>query len=142
MPILKEDEYNPTFKEIEEAFNIETVTKEFFNRYTELFFQLKENLDALLEKDERIKKDFKELKYFREHDILNNPSRFADTYWGSAIYRQEQIMTIADSVQHMNEAYKNDIINVSNDFNLELLSNHYSTDYSPPKNLRSNKEWS
>jgi hypothetical protein len=41
-----------------------------------------------------------------------------------------------------NIGYKNDIINVSNDFNLELLSNHYSTDYSPPKNLRSNKEWS
>jgi len=32
LPILKEDKYNPTFKEIEEAFNIETVTKEFFNR--------------------------------------------------------------------------------------------------------------
>ena len=41
-----------------------------------------------------------------------------------------------------NIGFKNDIINVSNDFNLELLSNHCSTDYSPQKNLRSNKEWS
>ena len=60
LPILKEDKYNPTFKEIEEAFNIETVTKEFFNRYTELYFQFKEHLDALLKKDEKVRKDFTE----------------------------------------------------------------------------------
>ena len=41
-----------------------------------------------------------------------------------------------------NIGFKNDIINVASDFKLELLSNHCSTDYSPKKNLRSNKEWS
>ena len=41
-----------------------------------------------------------------------------------------------------NIGFKNDIINVANDFKLKLLSNYCSTDYSPPKNLRSNKEWS
>ncbi|MBN2881878.1 DUF3883 domain-containing protein, partial [Candidatus Woesearchaeota archaeon] len=41
-----------------------------------------------------------------------------------------------------NIGFRSDIINVSNDFNLELLTNHCSTDYSPPRNLRSNKEWS
>ena len=57
--ILITDE-NPNLKELEQAFDIETVTKEFFDKYTELFFQLKEHLDDLLEKDEIIKKDFKE----------------------------------------------------------------------------------
>ena len=57
MLITDED---PNLKELELAFDIETVTKEFFNKYTELFFQLKEHLDELLEKDERIKKDFEE----------------------------------------------------------------------------------
>jgi len=51
---------DPNLKELEQAFDIETVTKEFFNKYTELFFQLKDHLDDLLEKDEIIKKDFEE----------------------------------------------------------------------------------
>ena len=51
---------DPNLKELEHAFDIEIVTKEFFDRYTELFFQLKEHLDGLLEKDEKIKKDFEE----------------------------------------------------------------------------------
>lgn len=62
-------------------------------------------------KDKESKNDFRALKYFKDNDILNNPARFCDTYWGSAIYRQEKIMSLADSVQHMNEAYKSDIIN-------------------------------
>lgn len=60
--------------------------------------------------EEELKKDFKELKYLKDNNVLKNPSPFADTYWGSAIYRQEQIMSLADSVQHMNEAYKKEII--------------------------------
>ncbi len=48
----------PNLAEIESAFDIETVTKEFFNKYVDLFFRLKENLDSLLEKDEIIKRDF------------------------------------------------------------------------------------
>ncbi len=50
----------PNLNELELAFDIEIVTKEFFSKYTELFFQLKEHLDNLLKKDEKIKKDFKE----------------------------------------------------------------------------------
>jgi hypothetical protein len=50
----------PNLAEFEVAFDIEIVTKEFFKKYTELFFQFKEKLDELLEKDEIIKKDFKE----------------------------------------------------------------------------------
>jgi len=48
----------PTLTELELAFDIEKVTKEFFDKYTELYFKLKEHLDELLEKDEKVKNDF------------------------------------------------------------------------------------
>jgi len=51
---------DPSLAELEAAFNIETVTKEFFDKYTELYFRLKEYLDSLMKKDETIKKDFEE----------------------------------------------------------------------------------
>ena len=57
--LLVSDE-NPNLRELELAFDIETVTKEFFDKYTELFFQLKEHLDDLLKKDEVIKNHFVE----------------------------------------------------------------------------------
>ena len=55
--ILISDE-DPNLAELESAFDIETVTKEFFHKYTELYFQLKDHLDSLMAKDEIIKKDF------------------------------------------------------------------------------------
>jgi len=55
--ILVSDE-DPNLAELESAFDIETVTKEFFHKYTELYFQLKDHLDSLMAKDEIIKKDF------------------------------------------------------------------------------------
>lgn len=48
MPILTDDERNPTLKELEETFNIETVTKEFFLEYRNLFIRTKEALDRLV----------------------------------------------------------------------------------------------
>jgi len=58
--ILTNDEESPTLAELEEAFNIETVTKEFFIKYRDLFIRTKEALDKVVEKDERIQKDFKD----------------------------------------------------------------------------------
>ncbi|MCK9626732.1 MAG: hypothetical protein M0R23_09825, partial [Bacteroidales bacterium] len=49
---------DPNLAELESAFDIETVTKEFFHKYTELYFQLKDHLDSLMARDEIIKKDF------------------------------------------------------------------------------------
>ena len=49
---------DPNLAELESAFDIETVTKEFFHKYTELYFQLKGHLDSLMARDEIIKKDF------------------------------------------------------------------------------------
>ena len=58
VPILSDDVNNPSLAELEEAFNIETVTKEFFLRYRELFIRIKEALDKVVENDVRIKADF------------------------------------------------------------------------------------
>ncbi len=56
--ILANDKQDPTLIEIEKAFDIETVTKEFFLKYRELFLHTKEDLDRVVEKDPKIKADF------------------------------------------------------------------------------------
>jgi len=56
--ILENDEQAPTMEEIEKAFDIETVTKEFFLKYRELFMRTKEELDRIVKKDPKIKDDF------------------------------------------------------------------------------------
>lgn len=58
LPILIDDRSNPTLAELEKAFTIESVTREFFERYKELFLRLKEELDGLVEKDRRVGEDF------------------------------------------------------------------------------------
>ncbi len=58
VPIIADDEYNPTLKDLEEAFNIEKATKEFFQEYRELYNQVKETLDKVIKKDKNVKKDF------------------------------------------------------------------------------------
>jgi hypothetical protein len=58
--LIKEEENKPTIDEIEHAFSIEKVTKEFFEKYKGLFLNLKENLDKLLEKDSNLKEEFEE----------------------------------------------------------------------------------
>lgn len=57
-PIVENDNRNPSLKDLEEAFNIEKVTKEFFEKYRDLFCQTKDALDDLAAKDEKIKNDF------------------------------------------------------------------------------------
>jgi methylase of polypeptide subunit release factors len=56
--ILANDEVTPTLDELEQAFSIETVTNEFFAKYTDLFLRMKESLDVLLENDPQLKADF------------------------------------------------------------------------------------
>ena len=58
LPILQDTEHNPTLKEIEDKFSVEKVTKEFFEKYRELFLEIKEALDNLVKKDKAIKADF------------------------------------------------------------------------------------
>ncbi|MCG2688566.1 BREX-1 system adenine-specific DNA-methyltransferase PglX [Candidatus Parcubacteria bacterium] len=60
VPILEDDTNNPTLEQLERAFNIEKVTKEFFEKYHELFLKFKESLDKVIKEDKKVKKDFEE----------------------------------------------------------------------------------
>lgn len=54
------DKDKPTLAEIEQAFDVERVTDEFFEKYKELYFRFKEKLDELVNQDEKLEKDFKD----------------------------------------------------------------------------------
>ncbi|MBA4389654.1 MAG: restriction endonuclease [Syntrophus sp. (in: bacteria)] len=58
VPIMADDEYNPTLSRLEAAFNIETVTKEFFEKYRELFLWTKEILDSIISENKMVETDF------------------------------------------------------------------------------------
>ena len=58
LPLLMEDNKNPYLKDLEEAFNVEKVTKEFFEKYSNLFIKLKEAISKIKESDKKIKEDF------------------------------------------------------------------------------------
>lgn len=45
LPIFENDKFNPTLDNIEEAFNVEKVTEEFFKKYREKYCELKDHLD-------------------------------------------------------------------------------------------------
>ena len=50
---LIEKNITPSLKDIEEIFNVETVTDEFFDKYKELYLKLKKNLDDILKESEK-----------------------------------------------------------------------------------------
>ena len=58
--ILINDTHNLKLNEIEEAFNIEKVTKEFYEKYRNLFLQVKDTLNEIVKKDEEIRQEFQE----------------------------------------------------------------------------------
>ncbi|MDO9528760.1 MAG: hypothetical protein Q7J27_06320 [Syntrophales bacterium] len=58
LPLLKNDSRNPTLSELEDAFSVETVTKQFYLDYKGLFKKLTEELDRILKKDSKIKQEF------------------------------------------------------------------------------------
>ena len=59
LPLLLDDEGQPTLEDLEDAFSVERTTKEFFEKYRDLFLRLEESLAAVLKKDAKIKTDFK-----------------------------------------------------------------------------------
>lgn len=61
-PIVEDDTNYPLFEKIEDAFNIESVTREFFEKYKDLFLRVKDEIDGLLEKDKTIASEFIEKK--------------------------------------------------------------------------------
>jgi len=58
--ILADDENNPALPQLEDAFNIERVTKEFFEKYRELFLWTEETLVDVVKKDRKIRSDFED----------------------------------------------------------------------------------
>ena len=76
--ILINDTHNLKLNEIEEAFNIEKVTKEFFLKYRNLFLLIKEELDKVVEDDPKVKKDFAE----KGVDTVN----FAKKFLGQIVF--------------------------------------------------------
>jgi type I restriction-modification system DNA methylase subunit len=59
LPILEAARRNPTLDDIEDAFSVEKVTKEFFEQYRELFLDIKDALDGLTSTDKAIVRDFR-----------------------------------------------------------------------------------
>jgi hypothetical protein len=58
VPIIEDDQNNPSLTRLEEAFNIEKVTKEFFEKYRSLFIRTKEELDKAVNENPKVKADF------------------------------------------------------------------------------------
>ncbi len=57
--IVGDDENPPTLSKLEAAFDIETVTKEFYAKYYALFTELNARLDDILKTNEKVKEEFK-----------------------------------------------------------------------------------
>lgn len=56
--LLSEKEENPTLDSIEDVFNIETVTKEFFFKYRDLFIRVKQSLDKVIKNNPFLADEF------------------------------------------------------------------------------------
>ena len=59
LPVLLKNE-DPTLDYLEEIFSVEPVTKEFFEKYRDLFLRLKEQLDKVLKGQPEVESDFTE----------------------------------------------------------------------------------
>ncbi len=60
LPLLLDDQTPPTLADLENAFSVERVTKEFFEKYHALFLRLKESLDETIKSDPMVNADFQE----------------------------------------------------------------------------------
>ena len=58
LPLLSDDEGWPTLQALENAFSVEKATKEFFEKYRDLFLRLKEALDTIMGKEPQIEAEF------------------------------------------------------------------------------------
>lgn len=58
VPIIEDDENKPSLETLEDAFNIEKVTKEFFEKYRDLFIRTKGELDKAVASNQKAIVDF------------------------------------------------------------------------------------
>jgi len=68
--LLKEETISPTLEELEKAFSVDNVTKEFFDQYKERFIQLKESVDEIIKKNSIVRKEF-EVKDLNQRDFCS-----------------------------------------------------------------------
>jgi len=59
VPILEDDRHSPTLKDLEDAFNVEPVSKEFFIKYRNLLIRTVDLLDEIVGNDRRVDEHFK-----------------------------------------------------------------------------------
>jgi len=60
LPILEKDDLKPTLEDLEKAFDVEVVTKEFFEKYRDLFIRTKIELDKIIKNNPQIVKEFQD----------------------------------------------------------------------------------
>lgn len=60
LPTLIKEDAPPTLSDLEKVFSVEVVTKEFFEKYKQLFLETKEALDKIVKADPQIENDFKD----------------------------------------------------------------------------------
>ncbi len=60
LPVLLREDTPPTLSDLEKAFSVEVVTKEFFEKYKQLFLDTKEALDKILKSNPQIQNDFQD----------------------------------------------------------------------------------
>ena len=58
LPLLEDSDKNPELTAIEDAFSVEAVTKEFFNKYAELFGEINAALEKIVSKDPQVRHEF------------------------------------------------------------------------------------
>jgi hypothetical protein len=80
--LLQNDLSDPLLEEIEEAFQIEKVTKEFFRRYRELYNTLRDALNKLVKKNENVRKEFQE----HANDLEEFVANFSKKLLGQIIF--------------------------------------------------------
>ncbi|MBU1488100.1 class I SAM-dependent DNA methyltransferase, partial [bacterium] len=78
VPILQDVYNNPSLVELEKAFSVEAVTKQFYQDYKGLFEKLTEELDSILKKDSKIKIGFEARSI--------DPANFAKKLLGQIVF--------------------------------------------------------
>lgn len=59
---IQVENVDPTLKQIEDIFSVEKVTKDFFSKYKELFWDLKDSIEAIIKNDNIVREEFEEKK--------------------------------------------------------------------------------
>lgn len=60
LELVKEEDVNPSIEEIEKAFSVDNVTKEFFLLYKELYLELKDSMEEVIKNNINVRKEFDE----------------------------------------------------------------------------------